>query len=97
MTNQPSPSFEAIRNRRYRARQQKGLRVVPVEVSAEHIRALTANGLINSTNPNPGFGIKLLLTLFTKGMVTIDNAKFAAIAQTAGIAAPAQHASPPPA
>ena len=98
MTNQPqpSPSFAALRCRRYRDRKRNGVRIVPIEVSTRVIKALADRGLVSSANPDIATSIKLLLTVFAVGIASVNKAQLAAVAKAAGVAAPTQHASPTP-
>ena len=83
--------------RRYRARKQAGTRVVSVEVTDRVVRALTDRGLISTANPDIGFSIRLLLTMFAAGIASVNEAQLAAITQAVGIAPQAGAAlrSPP--
>lgn len=97
MTEQPSPSPSAIRSQRYRDRKRGGVRVISVEVTGSHIRALMDNGLVSAAEPDVARGIGLLMRLFSAGVFRVDAERFYAAMRTAGVAPQTGHAlrSPP--
>ena len=86
MTEQPSPTSSAARSRR------AGTRVVSVEVTDRHIKALMDNGLVSTAEPDVALGIRRLMGFFSAGVFRVNAERFYAAMQATGVDTSPGHA-----